>query len=207
MIISDKYKFIFVCIPKNASTSMLNALIALDPNAYVSSRDVPPYGHQTGQEARKTAGEEKWSTYFKFAFLREPETRLVSHYVYNLAQTFNKQKCLHWLLEKDRKLPTNKSYLIDKDMFVRFHVYNAYWSLPYNIYEQIDWIEDGMWLGNLDNIEKDWDHVCTKIGEKINLQIQNQSNSAFWRLDAEAHNLYEMFYANDINYYKNYLKK
>jgi hypothetical protein len=207
VIISDKYKFIFVRIPKNASTSMFNALRALDPDAYVSSLDVPPYSHETGLEARKIAGEEKWSTYFKFAFLREPKSRLVSHYTYNLRQTFNRQTQLHWLLEKDLKFPNPIGQLIDKDMFVRFHVYNSYWSLPHKIYRQIDWIEDGMWLGDVANIQKDWDYVCSKIGKKINLEIQNKSTSAVWRLDSEADKLYKIFYADDIDYYTNYLKQ
>ena len=207
MIISDKYKFIFVRIPKNASTSMFDALKTLDPDAYLSSVDVPPYSHETGLEARKIAGEEKWSTYFKFAFIREPKSRFFSHYAYNLRQTFNRQTQLHWLLEKDLKFPNPLDQVIDKDMFVRFHVYNSYWSKPDKIYRQIDWIEDGMWLGDVATIHKDWDYVCSKIGKKIHLSLENKSPSSLWQLDSNAEKLFMMFYAEDIDYYNNYLKE
>lgn len=207
MIISDKYKFIFVRIPKNASTSMFNALLELDPDAYVSSLDEPPYSHETGKEARKIAGEEQWSSYFKFAFLREPQSRFISHYTYNSQAVFRRQTCLHWLLEKDLRFPNPRNQVIDKDMFARFHVYNTYWSFPYKIYKQVEWLEDGMWLGDVSHIERDWDFVCSTIGKKIDLKIENKSASSEWRLDSEAYELFKMFYAEDIDYYTKFSKE
>ena len=75
------------------------------------------------------------------------------------------------------------------------------------IYRQIDWIEDGMWLGDVATIIKDWDYVCSKIGKKIHLSIENKSPSSLWQLDSNADKLFTMFYAEDIDYYTNYLKE
>lgn len=207
MIISDKYKFIFVRIPKNASTSMFNALLELDPHAYVTTPDDPPYSHETGQEARKIVDENQWDSYFKFAFLRDPKSRLISHYVYNSQSTFRRQTCLHWLLENDLKFPNPINKLIDKDMFLRFHLYDRYWCFPYKKYQQVEWIEDGMWLGDVSHIERDWDFVCSTIGKKIDLKIENKSASSEWRLDSEAYDLFKMFYAEDIDYYTKFSKE
>ena len=75
MIISDKFKFIFVKIPKNASTSMEEALLKLDPEATVGDNSTPPFGHETMGSIKKVAGEDRWNEYFKFGFVRNPERR------------------------------------------------------------------------------------------------------------------------------------
>jgi len=207
MLISDKYKCILIKIPKNGSTSMQEALMALDPKCQVTGLSEPPYGHETASQARKIAGEERWNSYFKFAFIREPKSRFLSLYSYNTGATFTRQECLHWVLEKDYRLPDPYSKVIDKDMFARFHVYDKYWCFPYLKYQQVDWLDEDIWVGDLKNIEEDWKYVCSKIGVNVPLPKSNASDSDWWALDKEAEALLNMYYKEDFEFYEKFLNK
>ena len=60
MLISDKYKCILMRIPKNGSTSMQEALMALDTKCQVTELSEPPFGEETASEATKIAGEQSF---------------------------------------------------------------------------------------------------------------------------------------------------
>lgn len=202
MIISDKLKCIFIKVPKNASTSMEAALLKADPDCIISDLNKPPYGHELASQVRKIAGEQKWNEYFKFAFVREPKSRFISHYVYNLKATFNAQTRLHWMLGKDLKLISSDTKTIDKHMFAQFHIYDKYWCLPYRAYQQSTWIDEDIWLGDIAKIEEDWNYVCQRLGTGIYLPMRNETNSQEWRLDEDAEQLVNIFYKEDFDLYK-----
>jgi hypothetical protein len=68
--ISTKYRAIFVHVPKNAGTAVLQALdMAMDEG------HVPWWKYEQ-------IDPRKWRTYFKFAIARDPWERTVSNYVY-----------------------------------------------------------------------------------------------------------------------------
>jgi hypothetical protein len=92
MIVNHTYKFIFVHVPKNAGTSVTQALSTLS-----SWRDLELGGTQLGEavaphymtrfglrkhspasKIRTVVGEEVWSSYYKFGFVRDPYSRLQS---------------------------------------------------------------------------------------------------------------------------------
>ena len=69
MPISHKHKVIFIHIPKNAGTSVLEAL------------GIQEFGHRKWFEYQYDYPNE-WETYLKFAIVRNPFDRFVSNYEY-----------------------------------------------------------------------------------------------------------------------------
>lgn len=73
-IISDEYQFVCIAVPKVARTSLIDALTRNPPDSLTDSRLTvrPPLG--------KILRKEKYPSYFKFAFVRNPWARTVSAY-------------------------------------------------------------------------------------------------------------------------------
>lgn len=75
MLISDKHNFIFIHIEKTAGTSLMETLAK-----HVDDLRPLCYKHDGTTEGISELGKEKWETYFKFAFVRNPWDRLLSWY-------------------------------------------------------------------------------------------------------------------------------
>lgn len=92
MIVNHTHKFIFVHVPKNAGTSVTQALSKLS-----TWRDLEVGGTQLGEalhplfnkrfglakhspasQIRKVVGEDIWTSYYKFGFVRDPISRVHS---------------------------------------------------------------------------------------------------------------------------------
>lgn len=200
MIISDKYKCIFIRIPKNASTSIEKVFGLYDPGS-IQPNELPPYGHETASEVRDIAGEKRWNTYFKFAFFRNPEERFLSHFKYNINRIHSKSPQLWWLMP-EKELSQRSDKVIDKHNFAQFHIYDKYWSKPKYKYQQVDWLdEEDIFVGSMDRIQEDWQYVCDKILLHVPLPITNKSKSQEWVLDDDVKQLIKTYYKEDIEYY------
>jgi hypothetical protein len=68
MIISDKNKFIFIAVPKTATTSIENALSEFG-EAHSKATHAK---HIKASELMQQMNAEQWNSYFKFAFVRHP---------------------------------------------------------------------------------------------------------------------------------------
>jgi hypothetical protein len=92
MIVNHTYSFIFIHTPKAAGTSVSAMLSELthyrdqEIGGTGSGQAIARYfsnrfglrKHSTAMQVRKIVGEETWQSYFKFGFVRNPYTRLVS---------------------------------------------------------------------------------------------------------------------------------
>jgi hypothetical protein len=206
MVISDKLKCIFVRVPKNASTSMEEALINEDPDCIRGDDSNPPYGHELASQVRLIAGEERWNSYFKFAFVREPKERFISSFVYNADYTFPDQHNLHWLLNDEHHLERSPNKVINKHMFAQFHVYDKHWSQPRNAYQQVHWLNEELWIGNVSNLKAHWSYVCKQIDVDLPLQRTNTTTSKQWTIDKETGLLLALYYKEDFTLYKSIWK-
>ncbi len=94
MIISDKYKYIFIGIPKTATTSTRHAFNEIEDRELTKGGTKTktitlPLGHKDNVDSAtalqiKSHNPEIWDSYFKFAFVRNPWDRVVSWYFHAL---------------------------------------------------------------------------------------------------------------------------
>ncbi len=92
MIISHRHKFVFVAIPKTGTHSVRQALrqhlgpddmeqvkLFVDKQFPYSELARLGHGHISLEQVRPFLGEEAFSAYFKFAFVRNPFDRFISY--------------------------------------------------------------------------------------------------------------------------------
>ncbi len=128
MIISDRYKLIFVRVPKTASTSVEKLLFDVDPDCIRSCHNHYPHGHYRLSEIERamspasessqlwfTRGEDDvyghlparyaYDEYLKFGFVRHPLSWLTSMITDLSEYDFSNIDDIHWVLDSNRKLP------------------------------------------------------------------------------------------------------
>ena len=143
MILSDSHRFIFIHVPKTAGRSIEHVL---EPYHYLPSLKNrlkrrfglffpiapagPFYYHIKARQLRLEIGADKFDSYFKFAFVRNPFDWLVSLYFYTIQtpqhvshRQFKKMKdfeeCIEWMtthgtfLQKDYICDENNQPLVD----------------------------------------------------------------------------------------------
>ena len=104
MPISDSHNFVFIHIPKTAGTSIEKYLLEnnlinvgkewlqgkIDSDEVKLCNYSNAYWHHLNcREVKQIIGQDKWSNYFKFAFVRNPWDRAVSFYFYMKQSTEN----------------------------------------------------------------------------------------------------------------------
>jgi len=122
MIISHKYKFIFIHIPKCAGTSITRTLapllgehdlvIGCTPEGERLHQENMKKGgltkHSTAQQIMQHVGPEIWNSYFKFSFVRNPWDLLVSWYLWSLKTEWDDEKNT---IKRIRELEDFEDYL------------------------------------------------------------------------------------------------
>lgn len=190
MIISHKYKFIFIHINKCAGSSVTHAL-----SPYLGEEDivlgVTPEGEKLSTEwkkthglhkhvkaikAKKVLGDEIWDSYFKFSFVRNPWDIMVSTY--------------HWWLDTswDDAKGTGQKIKAMKN-------FEEYILSPYcRKGDCLDFISDKYgniivdFVGKQEDLERDFAYVCGKIGLP-NLDLPRKNTSE--------HELYMQYYSKE----------
>ena len=173
MLISYKYKFIFVHIAKTGGTSIrsaLNRFVLRDPFRWIQmfiNRISDLTNHRAGIKiprhasivvAKELLPEDKFEGFFKFAFVRNPWDLQVSSYhhirrerPHLIEHIKNFEDFLKWKLEADRPY----HYILDASK-------RPQW------YSLID--VDGRclvdFIGRYENLNRDFEEVCRRIGFK-----------------------------------------
>lgn len=139
MIISHKHKLIFIHIPKNAGSSIHNAMRPIACswlmtriakrmrnifNIEVPWHPMPLSPHANAIKIRNHIGSKKFNAYHKFAVIREPIERAYSLYTYPLRNTYVKD---HSIIKSmsgfdefcefmcSRGTKTQRSYVVDEN--------------------------------------------------------------------------------------------
>ena len=113
MVYSDRYKFIFLAIPKTGSRSIQDYLQHFGRR----SRKGWSPNHDNYEQTKKELGDKVFEECFKFTFFRNPWSLLVSTFFYN-RHKFNlppdKRSVIYWL-DTYRGADSYAPYLYDKE--------------------------------------------------------------------------------------------
>jgi len=158
----DKYKCIFIHIPKTAGSSIGDALFGTDLT-----------GHWTANTFKWT-NPHKFTSYFKFAFVRNPWDRVASSYHY-LKMGGKTRSDATWALKN----------MAEFDSFEDFVLYGLHKNHILNwvhFRSQLEFIKDENdnialdFLGRFENIAEDFEYINRKIGTKRPLPHRNNSD-------------------------------
>jgi hypothetical protein len=179
MLLSDRYEFIFFHVPKCAGRSVREALRphARDPSSFWPNRVIARLGgranlvaparhrwlrqHTTARRARLYVPRAKFDRYFKFTFVRNPCDWLVSYYHFVIARPHH--RCYRQLVACD-----------GFEDFVR-----AQCKRP--SIRQKDFVADRRGsvlvdsIGRFENLDKDFQSVCRRLGLDCQLGHRNIS--------------------------------
>lgn len=118
---SDKYKVIFVHIPKTGGSSIEQMIAPY----YLYSGTVPILQHLTPKKLKKYIDDNKWNNYYKFTVVRNPFDKLVSDYKWMIKCGIIKNKSFKEFVELAKDIVTNNKYSDNKyyDHFIPQHMY------------------------------------------------------------------------------------
>jgi chondroitin 4-sulfotransferase 11 len=187
MIYSTPHKFLYVAVPKTATTAIEHHIThSLKPrfwtHVYVPQEGDKhhPHKHSKSVELRKLIPE--YDTYFKFGFVRNPFDKFVSWYCY-LTQSLNST-----VSQKLHKTAYGDDYLsgsfLDFCKFAPEWIFGNSYSFLCNEWGQLDMD----FVGKYENFDEDVKLVMDKIDISTeDLKPKNQSN----------HKHYTQYYNNE----------
>ena len=188
-VISDKYRFLWVGIPKVATRSILTALYR-EPSADLAAREV-------NEELWKLLKQnEAYQAYFKFAFVRNPWARIVSSYLNKL-----------WRYREDTQRQIIKRYSglrfrMPFEEFVRFLMENPngrdeganrHWMSQHIFVTDKNGELLVDFIGKMENLKEDFATACRRIGlPEIRLPWLNSREG--WKVDKQVLDQKDPFY-------------
>ena len=191
MIISPKYKFVFIATEKTGCTSVYNSLENIDDTKKIIGNLVPKdrnnylYSKHTSC-SEFTNNHSDFNDYFKFAFVRNPWDRVVSWYNFSMKIKNS---------DKDRNI-TGKDFL---SFILEFqNIWGNEQQNQYNFTKCCDFI------GRYENLQKDFDIICDKIKiPQQQLPHKNKTKHKHYTeyYDEETKQIVAERFAKDIEYF------
>jgi len=189
-MISHKYKYIFVHIPKCGGSSIEKALLKLEGISFPGgSMPLKNLDKATGDEFLLGGGRQHITIdqypdagYFKFAFVRNPWCRMVSEYIWR-RQVFN--------------LPENS--------FRQFILNPPTSKAVDHLWPQLWFTKDKMnFIGKFENLQDDFNAVLGRLNlpqQKLTHENFTQHNPYWEYYDDETRKVIAERYKSDINYF------
>jgi hypothetical protein len=158
----DEHRCIFVHVPKAAGISVARALFGNLAG-----------GHVMAREYRKIFGRDFWR-YFKFTFVRNPYTRLVSAYEF-----FRRGGHPAWAMNRQFRDEVLSQYIDFPDFVLRWLKPRDRWPEPH-FRPQCEFLELGGrlvmdFVGHVERIEDDFARVCDRLGVQAELERLNET--------------------------------
>lgn len=183
MLVSLQHKFIFIRIPKTASTSMREALT---PFATKENKEYSPV-HITAGEIINKIGREFFNLFYSFAIVRNPWDRETSEYEFILSSPKN----------LNHKLITE---LGNFDSYIRWRIENFRLQKCFVYSGDGDLLVD--FVGRYENLENDFRTICTHIGitapplPRLNVAINKKPYREYYTPETEE--LVRQAYKDDL---------
>jgi len=182
--------YIYQPIPKTGCTTMRKAVSSWDNLSIVVDR---PHGEPVDHAFERYCdiGADKWSKSFKFTFVRNPFSRMVSAWCYlGIKKTFN--EFVKEFLTKV-KVNNKETYISNSP---EFHV-SSYFCSKFHI-------QDMNYIGRTEKLQEDFNTVCDKIGiPKQKLPHSNKTDHKHYTkyYDEETKQIVAEKFAKDIEYF------
>ena len=178
-MISHKHRFIFIEVPKTGTTTICSVLSS-------NCDAVQPCKHLSIKKYKEKFSKET-SSYFKFAFVRNPWDRALSLYKYivKTPKHYYHKQCLQFV--------NFSAYLRERPLLPQ-----QYDFLSKHGKNQLNFI------GKLENLQADFDIVCDKIGiPQQQLPHHNKTKHKHYTeyYDDETRQIVAEKYAKDIEYF------
>ena len=194
MVISPKYKFVFILTEKTGCTSIFNVLENIDDTKKIVG-EIVPKDHNNYLYSKHTSCSEfqnnhsEFNDFFTFAFVRNPWDRVVSWYNFSM------------YLSNVENVETERNITgIDFSSFV--HEYTNIWANEqqnqYNFTKCCDFI------GKFENLQQDFDIICDKVGiPQQQLPHKNATKHKHYTeyYDDETKQIVAEVFAKDIEYF------
>lgn len=183
----DNLRCIFVHIPKTAGISVCQALFGCLGGGHLSARTY-----------QVIFGSDRYDSYFKFAFVRNPWDRLISAYIFLKKGGLNRQDEI-WAREYLDKFHDFKDFV--KNGLTPISMYKKLHFIP-----QWEYVIDknnkiGIdFIGKFETLENDFNLVTEKLGISTNLPRTNTSTKGDYRsyYDDASAEIVAKLYSRDI---------
>lgn len=187
-MISHNLKCIFIHIDKNGGKSVEKAIWNIDPIHGSADHKKMSYWHQK----LKT---NVFDDYFKFTFCRNPWDRAVSQYHAYVQSSKN-----HYKIPNDIIQGTFEHFIksLRSESIRVFAPLQISWLKDLNDKPRIDFV------GRFENLEKDWDILCNKLGITKKLPHLNKSKHRDYKIyyTKELIQIVKTIYKEDIDFFK-----
>ncbi len=177
MPLSFKYRFLYIHVPKCAGTSIGKSLSRLTPLSFYKSGELDRTNpdiwrhatmtgsihhkekHLSAYEIKNMIGKEKFDKLFKFAFVRDPSTRIVSFY--NFARNHKnpemKSKHIRIALSSKNVNECISRMALEKDLDLFFNQ----WRYIYDLEGKSCLVD---FVGKTENVNNDFEKICKLSG-------------------------------------------
>lgn len=201
MIISNKYKCIFIRVPKTGSTSIESIWKSIDPDCQISDIYNPPYGHFKCSELKRVVGEEIWNSYFKFAFIREPKSWFKSQYTDNMQYQHGINPSIHILLNKQYMLHNPEDRIFKLDDCINMYILLNKWYDSNSMTSYLDLEID--YIGLMENLNEDLMHIMKKLecDQNVIIPHYNKSESNKYTFDKDSELFLNLILKKDFELY------
>jgi len=180
MICSNRHKFIFVHVPKTGGTSIRSVLGSLDRKdamtiklPFLTKKKMLLNEHLTALEIKNIVLPSVWDTTFKFAFVRNPWSVMLSHYLY-----FKTNPGGSVLAKKAKSLSFNQ-YI---DWYFNFDGLHRFKN-GFSDFLRISGKDALDFIGKQEFMDKDFSKVCDLLNiAKIKLPRKNVTKHKHYRV-------------------------
>lgn len=198
-MISHEYKCIFIHIPRTAGSSLESAIIKKD-----WWRIEPETKHIYASTAKRIYAE-YWDEYFKFSFVRNPWSRMLSMSKYGVFYGCHKIDNTLNFDSYIKKLDRFNNFEIDPRSKTAKENFKEFNRIDNSIYLNI-LNEELNFIGKFENLDKDFEFIANKIGLDSSILPHKEKGkkskndySKFYNLESQQ--LVANLYEKDINYF------
>ena len=193
MTISPKYKFIFCHIPKTAGLSVANALRGYGLRS--TTRDVfdaelGSHNQHVSMHQLKNSNlltEEQFEEYFKFCFVRNPWSQLVSIYHYQQSVWFQKHRFNDW------NFATSNNFI---DWAMHSLPRGGTLQLPYIVDDSGNLLVDKVY--RFENLVADFDEIRSKLNLPKPTNTRLIGDTTLYKFNESEHDHYTEYYNDEV---------